>query len=238
MDIDAFVEDTDLVSKTEINTVRLFAYFHLRTTGQTEFNGTHVHNWFDSQHLSRPNMSRLNKRMKASPMFVTGSNNGLFKLHARQISELDKEYRDRLSLPESKLLRTQKGVYVDPDRINELSAIASSQYDLQKLIEFCEELNANYRNGCLLAIAMLNRAIIDHVPPIFGCKKFSEVVNNYGGSKSFKESMRRLNESQRKISDQHLHTQIRKSETLPTIRQVDFSHEIDVLLSEIIRIMK
>ena len=154
------------------------------------------------------------------------------------MKELYGSYRPILSITNASSLRTQNGDYVDRVRVNELRALNSPKFDLVKLIELCDEINANYKSGCLLAIAMLSRAIIDHVPPIFGCKGFSEVANNYAGSKSFKDSMRRLNESQRKISDQHLHTQIRRTETLPTIRQVDFSQDIDVLLSEVVRILK
>jgi hypothetical protein len=84
----------------------------------------------------------------------------------------------------------------------------------------------------------LTRALLDHVPPIFLCAKFSEVANNYAGSKSFKESMKHLENSSRKIADQYLHTQIRQKESLPNITQVSFSNDIDVLLSEICRILK
>ena len=98
--------------------------------------------------------------------------------------------------------------------------------------------NNSYRANNLFAIILLTRALIDHVPPIFGVKTFNEVVNNYSGTKSFKENMERLNSSSRKIADQHLHTPIRKSESIPTINQVDFSNDIDVLLAEIYRILK
>lgn len=99
----------------------------------------------------------------------------------------------------------------------------------------CEELNLCYSNECYFAVAMLVRSILDHVPPIFGCKKFTEVVNNYGGAKSFKESMEHLENSSRKIADYHLHGQIRKSETLPNKTQVNFASEVDFLLAEIVR---
>jgi hypothetical protein len=79
---------------------------------------------------------------------------------------------------------------------------------------------------------------LDHVPPIFGCKSFAEVSNNYSGGKSFKESMKRLEDSSRKIADSYLHTQIRKSESLPNPTQVDFSNDLDVLLAEIARTNK
>ena len=46
-----------------------------------------------------------------------------------------------------------------------------------------------------------------------------------------------LDTSSRKIANAHLHTQIRKKEILPNQTQVDFSNDIDVLLSEIVRIL-
>jgi len=84
---------------------------------------------------------------------------------------------------------------------------------------------------------MLVRAIADHIPPIFEKSTFTEVANNHG-SKSFKESMKNLDNSSRKISDSHLHTQIRKKEVLPNSNQVDFSNDLDVLLGEIYRVLK
>ena len=58
-----------------------------------------------------------------------------------------------------------------------------------------------------------------------------------GGGGSFKSSMANLDNSSRKIADRHLHTHVRKKETLPTLKQVDFSNDLDVLLSEIVRIL-
>lgn len=134
--------------------------------------------------------------------------------------------------------RVQMTDYVHQTRIDELLAQASKRFDLRKLIQFCRELNAAHRSECPLSIIMLCRAIIDHVPPIFEMKSFNEVVNNYPGTKTFKEHMERLNGSSRKIADQHLHTQIRTSEVLPNFNQVNFSADLDVLLSEIVRILQ
>jgi len=50
--------------------------------------------------------------------------------------------------------------------------------------------------------------------------------------------MGHLDNAARKIADQHLHVQVRKREVLPTIVQVDFSNNLDLLLSEIVRILK
>ena len=50
--------------------------------------------------------------------------------------------------------------------------------------------------------------------------------------------MTHLATSARGIGDQHLHSQIRASEILPSIVQVDFSNDLDVLVAEIVRVLK
>ena len=102
----------------------------------------------------------------------------------------------------------------------------------------CEELNICYSSKAYFATLMLVRSILDHIPPIFGCKSFSEIANNYSGGKSFKEVMQRLENTSRKIADSYLHLQIRNSESLPNLTQVKFTNELDVLLGEIHRILK
>lgn len=130
--------------------------------------------------------------------------------------------------------------YVDLSRIQELNNLKQKgniQFDLTKLIEMCEELNKCYSNKCFLAVAMLLRSILNHVPPIFEKQNFIEVANNYEG-KSFMRSMKHLQESSRDIADRFLHNKIRKNEALPTATQIDFRNDLDVLLEEIVRILK
>lgn len=124
-------------------------------------------------------------------------------------------------------------------RLAELRALSSAQFDFKKLIQLCEEINTAYGKACYLATAMLTRGLLDHVPPIFGKAKFSEVANNYsGGGRSFAEMMHRLENAARKVADAYLHNPIRKTESLPTPQQVNFAAELDMLLSEIVRITR
>jgi len=120
-------------------------------------------------------------------------------------------------------------------RLAELRQVISVRFDFRKLIRLCEEINVTYRDGCYLATAMLTRALLDHVPPLFGKSSFGEVANQYGGS-SFKGTMQHLDSASRKVADALLHQQIRKSETLPTAQQVDCGQQLDALLAEIVRI--
>lgn len=135
-------------------------------------------------------------------------------------------------------LTTPGSTYVHPQRIEELKSLPSGDFDLAKLLQLLHEINVCHEHACYLAITALVRTVLDHVPPIFDCKTFSEVSNNYEGTKSFKESMGYLDNTARKIADQHLHVQVRKREVLPTFVQVDFSNNVDLLLSEIVRILK
>jgi len=95
--------------------------------------------------------------------------------------------------------------YVDTSRLAELRSTQSSQWDVTRLIRLCEELNGASENGSLMSVAMIVRAIVDHVPPLFGCRTFTEVANNTGGAKSFKGSMQHLDKSLRNVADSFLH---------------------------------
>lgn len=126
--------------------------------------------------------------------------------------------------------------YVSPARIAALVEIKSGQFDFRKLILLLQELNSAASNSNNLSIAFLVRAIIDHVPPVFGCDKFAQVASNYAGTKSFKTNMGHLDNALRNIADSCLHSHIRRKEDTPNFIQVDFRSQLDQLLSEIIRI--
>jgi hypothetical protein len=99
-----------------------------------------------------------------------------------------------------------KGEFISESRINELKLIQNTSFDLYRLIKICEEINFALKDECFLTIAILTRALIDHIPPIFGMSSFNEVTNNYKSTKSFKDSINNLNNSTRKIADSFLHT--------------------------------
>jgi len=59
------------------------------------------------------------------------------------------------------------GPFVNPGRIAELSARSGGPHDVRKLVRLCEELNVCYIHECYFAVAMLTRAVLNHVPPFF-----------------------------------------------------------------------
>ncbi len=129
------------------------------------------------------------------------------------------------------------GFYVESSTILQLAEIKSEDFDLVRLIKLCKELNDNYSLENYLSCGMILRSILDHIPPIFGKKNFEEVSSNYG-SLSFKNVVKPLEESSKKIADSYLHTQIRKKEILPTKTQISFQPNLDFLLQEVVRILK
>jgi hypothetical protein len=125
--------------------------------------------------------------------------------------------------------------YVSEIRIAQIRKLVG-RFDYSKLVILLEELNSAYENKMYYSVGCLIRAVIDHIPPVFGCKNFSEVANNYSGTKSFKEAMRALNDQMRKVTDSYLHTQIREKEVAPVEQQVEARSSLDILLSEIVRV--
>lgn len=126
--------------------------------------------------------------------------------------------------------------FVDPVRIDELSSVPASKFDVTRLVRLCEELNLCFSHRCFYAVAFITRAILDHIPPVFGLKTFKEVACNYNGGKSFKEVASHLETVSRKVSDALLHMPMRDSEALPTLAQVDARQQLDTVLGEVIRI--
>lgn len=145
---------------------------------------------------------------------------------------------DRIITSEDQALAIESLTFVSEERISELATIQSPNWDTRKLVVLLREINAAYRTRSYMAISMLTRAVIDHIPPILGQSTFNDVVNNYSGSRSFKKAMGHLNTSLRNVADSHLHLPIRQKEDVPTFVQVDFRSDIDHLLGELFRVLR
>lgn len=128
--------------------------------------------------------------------------------------------------------------YIEQSRIDELAKLKTKRFDTSKLILLCNELNQCSTIGSIVAVAGLQRTIINHIPPIFGFTEFGQVVANYKLGKSIKKNFERLHISMKSISDNHLHSPIAKTDSLPNMTQVDFSNDLDVVLAEVCKILK
>lgn len=121
--------------------------------------------------------------------------------------------------------------------IEQLDKVETDDFDLSKLISLCHEINNAYESNSPISVAVLTRAILDHVPPIFGKNSFSEVANQHGG-RSLKSAMNHLDKAVRNLSDGLLHQHIRKRECVPQIDQMRFEMDLEQLLLEIARCLE
>lgn len=154
-------------------------------------------------------------------------------------NETDNILKNPYLIDNTSLYKNQKTYFVSIDRIEELKVINNDSFDLIKLIRLCEELNSASSLNNNFSSSLLVRSIIDHIPPIFDFESFKQFANNYTeGTRSFKKSMLNLENSLRNIADNNIHSQVRKKEVLPTTIQIDFTQELDLLLSEIVRKLK
>lgn len=129
--------------------------------------------------------------------------------------------------------------FIATARLDTLRSANHVEFDCTRLICLCEELNACAAGGHAHAVILLIRAVLDHIPPVFGVSSFAEVASNYGGGgKSFKASAERLEKQARKVADRMLHQIIRNREVAPEMQEVDFSRELETVLAEVCRILK
>ncbi|WP_331722427.1 hypothetical protein [Streptomyces anulatus] len=96
--------------------------------------------------------------------------------------------------------------YVDEELIADLEAKATN-FRTDKLLALVRELNANYADQHPYACQMLLRAILDHIPPVFGQERFQHVVAQGPWGKTEKTYMKQLTEF-RASADDALHRQI------------------------------
>jgi hypothetical protein len=123
--------------------------------------------------------------------------------------------------------------FVHPQIIEQLRLVESFKFDMSKVIRFCEEINSSFNASNYLASALLLRAFINYMPPIFGHTTFSQVVSQV--SRSRKELFKPLDDVARNVADLHTHDLIRPKEVLPTKNQLEpFRANLEFLLQEVL----
>jgi len=126
---------------------------------------------------------------------------------------------------------------VDPQRINKLSQISSTDVDFEFLSRLCREINSCFAQGHVLATLLLMRTILNYVPPVFGHDTFAQVVAQSG--RSLKQSFDHLENGLRKIADFQTHRQLRNSDLYPTMAQVEpYKPQFELLIDEVMERVK
>lgn len=121
---------------------------------------------------------------------------------------------------------------VDPALIARLNALKSGAYDVAALVRICKEINSSHAHGNVLAVALLMRTVLNHVPPVFGHDTFAQVLASTG--KSLKDSFNHLENGLRKVADFHTHRKIAAVESYPSPAQVEpFKPQFELLLQQV-----
>lgn len=149
MNLKQFAAKTDLLDKSEIQKARLLAYFFLRTQGLAQFSTTDASSWFDQLGLSTPNSSRLRDRIRKSRSFVRGTLPGAFRLHAKEISELDAEYPN--------LVERSEDIQSSDEVLPEALFLKTRGY----IESLCRQINCSYENNIFDGCAVLMRRLIE-----------------------------------------------------------------------------
>jgi hypothetical protein len=241
MDFDSFASAADFANaESELHKAELIAFFLLREERKTAFEMEDLSRLWQLVPVHQPNLSRLQKKMTASGSFPKAPKGG-FRLLESRVREWEATLGS-LWIAKPKLLRSGGPQFVHDERLIALRALVGAKPDPRRLVRLCEEINLCHDLGCTMAVALLIRTVINHVPPALGLRTFAEVSNNYGGdpktNKSFKKIASKLEEVARNIGDRIAHETMRDVEGLPTATQIDFSQELDVLLEEVVRALQ
>jgi hypothetical protein len=83
-----FASATGLARESEVQRVRLLAFYAHKTEAKSEFTVSDAAGWLTKLHLPAPNASRLKAKLTSSRSFVKGKEPGSFRLHAIDLDEL------------------------------------------------------------------------------------------------------------------------------------------------------
>jgi hypothetical protein len=178
--------------------------------------------------MGDPELSSLVAGLDTSPEFITQAHELRAELYV-VIDSLKEATKD----PNYAVTAAANAAFLHTDVLLKLKAISGARLDPTKLARMCEELNDAYARGNYVSSTLLLRAIINHVPPVFGATTFAEVVAQAG--RSVRTILARLNEEARPIADLHTHTLMRQTEHVPTKNQLEpYKASFEVLIQEVL----
>jgi hypothetical protein len=178
--------------------------------------------------IGDPDLSEMVRGLETSSMYVADAHS----LRAQLFVVID-ALKERIDDPSYGDTAATNAAFLSTDVLLKLKALGRQRLDPTKLIRMCEELNDAYARANYVSAVLLLRAIINHVPPVFGATTFSDVVAQSG--RSVKAILARLNEDARPIADLHTHVVMRATEHLPTKNQIEpYKASFEVLIQEVL----
>lgn len=149
MTLDQFAEYTELLRLTEIDKVRLIAFYFSQVEEQKEFGSEDIKAWFDSLGLPRPNMSRLMRRIREDKSFVRGSTHECYRIHPIALETLKAKY--------PRIRRDTEEVVCD-DTILPRPIYENTRGFIESL---AKQINASYEYNIFDGCAVLMRRLLE-----------------------------------------------------------------------------
>ena len=178
--------------------------------------------------IGDPDLSSMVAELDTSPEYITQAHD----LRAELYSIID-ALKEAASDPAYAVGIAANSAFLNTGVLSNLMSLRDKKFDTRKLAKMCTELNDAYSRGNYISCALLLRAIINHVPPVFAATTFAQVVANSG--RSIGAVLSRLNDDARPIADFHTHILIRSTESLPTKNQLEpYKPATEILIQEVI----
>ena len=149
MDLESFADICELYEATELDKVRLIAFYLYSQKDQSEYSIKCVVEALDLLHLARPNTSRLKRNIRDSSSFIAGSSADQFKLHRKEIKLMEKEYPQVASKSEK---------IVSEDTILPSSLLNNTRGFIESL---SRQVNASYQFNIFDGCAVLMRRLLE-----------------------------------------------------------------------------
>lgn len=146
MRLEGFVEATGLRQQSELEKVRLLAFYFAKTEGLAEFSLANIENWFDRLNLPKPNRTRLRRKMAQSRQFLGGEKATSFRLHGSETTDLERQFP------------------IDNDDIISTNfVLAENLYQGTRgyVVKLCEQVNCSYEQKVFDGCAVLMRRLME-----------------------------------------------------------------------------
>lgn len=130
--------------------------------------------------------------------------------------------------------------YLDDDLLTQIETTApNTNWKVDKLLALCAELNDSYASNNPYACAALIRAILDHIPPVFGHRDFKQVAaqHTFTVQRTDKAHAQKLT-GFKDIADDALHRPISTNIPLITMNDIPEPTRLRAVLHELVTLMR
>lgn len=133
----------------------------------------------------------------------------------------------------------ERGPYVELALLDELEqAAAGTKWQVHKLIALCQGLNDAYKAGNSYVCAAMIRAVMDHIPPVFGQSDFKQVASQHTFTmKQTDKAHAQFLVNSKSIGDDVMHRRIGPSVPVITMDDIPTPIRLNAILREMVTLL-